>query len=64
MDEKTRDRKREECRRFYERNREKMQLRSRAQYYENEEYRKNKNAKVKQRVYEDGAIRFIKLLYL
>lgn len=48
---------------YYESNAEKKRAQARERYYANEEYRKNKNVKIKQRVYEEGAIRFVRRLF-
>jgi hypothetical protein len=50
--------------RYYEKNRDKIHMRLRTKYYSNPEARQKKLDKSKQRVYEEGTIRFIRLLFI
>jgi hypothetical protein len=49
---------------FYEKNREALQFESRKKYYNNPEARQKKLDKQKQRVYVEGTIKYIKLLFI
>jgi hypothetical protein len=49
---------------YYETHREKVHMQMRMKYYENSEARQKKLDKSKQRVYEEGTIRFIRLLFI
>ena len=60
----TREARLRAAKKFYEKNREKVQMQMRQKYYEDDEARQKKINKAKQRVYEEGTIRFIRLLFV
>lgn len=49
---------------YYERNRELICKRARNKYYNNENYRKTKNSNVKQRIYEESTLLYVRRLFM